>query len=56
MSGMTRYALILLALGLLLPACRHKRGTTSPPHYSHEEAEPVSNLPQHEFHRITPRR
>ncbi len=59
MPRMTRYTLPLALLGLMLlfPSCRHHR-TDRPqrPHYSHEEAEPVSNLPHEEFSRVTPQR
>ncbi len=58
---MTRYTLPLALLGLLLlsPSCRHAArpaAESASPHYSHEEAEPVSNLPHAEFSEVTPGR
>ncbi len=60
-ARMTRYTLpfALLGLMLLIPACRHRTphasaADTPYTHYSHEEAEPVSNLPHEEFSKVTP--
>ncbi len=60
MPCMTRHALLLAFFGLLLltPSCRH-RGANAPasrPHFSHEEAEPVSNLPHDDFSQVYPHR
>ncbi len=57
MARMTRYALPLALLGLLLltASCRHRaEADNTAPRYSHEEALPVSSLPHAEFSTVTP--
>ncbi len=56
MRFMTRMLLLLTLPALLLtPSCRHAETRALTPHYSQEEAEPMSNLPHHEFSAVTPR-
>ncbi len=56
MPGMTRYALLFPLLILLMStisSCRHHR-VPQLQHGEHEEATPVSELGEHDFHKVTP--